>query len=48
MKILRFVGKAFTFILTSAAKTLGGMNGAQTHGLENQRDLYKKREDYRP
>lgn len=48
MTALRWIGRALGFILTSAAKTLGAMSGAQTHGQNNATSLYKQRDQYRP
>ncbi len=48
MKTLRWLGKALGFVLTAAAKALGGMSGAQTFGQDNATSLYKQRNDYRP
>jgi hypothetical protein len=54
MTILKTVGRVFSVLLTTIAKTIGAMaspgggGGAKTFDHDNAASICSKREDYRP
>jgi hypothetical protein len=48
MRVLRGVGRALARLLSTMAKTIGGMSGAKTFDHDNATSLHKPPDDYRP
>ncbi|WP_181440741.1 hypothetical protein [Curtobacterium sp. MCLR17_045] len=48
MKILSIVARGLGALLTTVAKTMGGMLGAKPYTDSHAAELLPRREDYRP
>jgi hypothetical protein len=48
MRVITIAGRIVAHLLTTIAKTIGGMNGAGTFDQDNATSLYRRRRDHRP
>jgi hypothetical protein len=46
MRVLKLVGRVLAHLITTAAKTIGGMSGAKTFDHDNATSIHKRSDDH--